>query len=667
MHVQVLYVVVIIALASGSVWPQTIERVTVSSGGVEADRDSSLPLFDAVSADGRFVVFSSDASNLVAADGNGTTDVFLRDRLLGTTTRVSEPVGGGDALGVSGYPSISEDGRWIAFSSDAANLVPGDTNAANDVFVVNRQTGQISRVSLGWDLSEADGNSRTPSISGDGRYVAFTSDATNLVTGPIVWSPAIYVRDLDTGTNEIVSFSWDGVAEDGGSWYPHISADGRHVAFISYSTNLVADDGNSLNDVFMRDLDLGITTRVSVGSGGIEGDGRSGGFGISADGRFAGIFSAATNLVPGDTNGVQDGFVRDLDLGIIERVTVDSSGNQVSGGGGWATLDGTGRFATFHSEAADLVENDLNGVTDIFARDRNTGITSLLTISTTGAQGNGDSTDPVVSADGRIVAFNSLSTNFVPDSTPGRQHIYVAVGPAAIGDVVLIIPGAASASGVGDAYFVTDARLYNPSAESSITVYLSVLERDVDNSRAEEVAVDISPRRGIALNDILATTFGLTEATGAIRMRSNADFLATSRTYNVGGDAGTFGSFIPALAATDALAQGILLQVANNPADSGFRSNVGFTNPGLAEATIEVKVFNADTGELIGTRYLVVPPRSFSQKNVFQLVGQKDLFVMNGAVEFKADFPVLAYTTVIDNTSNDPTCVLPFADQGTPP
>jgi Tol biopolymer transport system component len=667
MHVRGLYVVVIMALASGSVCAQTIERVTVSSEGVEADQDSSLPLFDAVSADGRFVVFTSDATNLVAADGNGTTDVFLRDRLLGTTTRVSEPVGGGDALGESRYPSISEDGRWIAFSSDAANLVADDTNAAQDVFVVDRQNGLISRVSLGWDLSEANGNSITPSISGDGRYVAFSSDATNLVTGPIVWSSALYVRDLDTGINEIVSSSWDGVAEDGGSWYPHISADGRHVAFISNSTNLVADDGNSSNDVFMRDLDLDITTRVSVGSGGIEGNGRSGGFGISADGRFAGIFSAATNLVPGDTNGVQDGFVRDLDLGITERVTVDSSGNQVSGGGGGATLDATGRFAAFHSEATDLVENDLNGVTDIFAHDRNTGVTSLLTISTTGAQSNGNSTFPVVSADGRIVAFNSLSTNFVPDTTPGRQHIYVAVGPAAIGDIVRIIPGAASAQGVNGAYFVTDVRIYNPSTDSSITVFLSVLERDADNSRADEVAVDISPRRGIALNDILTTTFGLTEATGAIRMRSSADFLATSRTYNVGGDMGTFGSFIPALAATDALTHGILLQVANNPADSGFRSNVGFTNPGLAEATIGVKVFNAGTGELIGTRTLALPPRSFTQKNVFQLVGQKDLFVMNGAVEFTADFPVLAYTTVIDNTSNDPTCVLPFADQGTPP
>jgi hypothetical protein len=535
------------------------------------------------------------------------------------------------------------------------------------VFVANRQTGQISRVSLGWDLSEADGDSRTPSISGDGRYVAFTSDATNLVNGSIVWSPAIYMRDLDTGTNEIVSFSWAGVAEDGNSWYPHISADGRHVAFISNSTNLVADDNNSLNDVFMRDLDLGVTTRVSIASGGIEGDNRSGGFGISADGRFAGIFSAATNLVPGDTNGVQDGFVRDLDLGVTGRVSVDSSGNEASGGSGSPTLDDTGRFAAFHSEATDLVDNDLNGVTDIFARDRETGITSLLTISMTGAQGNGNSTGPVVSADGRIVAFNSYSTNFVPDSTPGRRHIYVAVGPAAIGDTVRIIPGAASAPGAGDAYFLTDVRLYNPDLESSITVYLSVLERDADNSRVAEVPVDIPPRRGIALNDILATFFGLPEATGAIRMRSNADFLATSRTYNVGGEAGTFGSFIPALAESDALTQGILLQVANNPADSGYRSNVGFTNPGLTEVTIKVKVFNADTGELVGAKSLVLPPRSFSQKNVFKSVGQRDLFVMNGCVEFKADLPVLAYTTVIDNTSNDPICVLPFADQGTPP
>ena len=150
-------------------------------------------------------------------------------------------------------------------------------------------------------------------------------------------------------------------------------------------------------------------------------------------------------------------------------------------------------------------------------------------------------------------------------------------------------------------------------------------------------------------------------------MRSNEEFFATSRTYNVGGDAGTFGSYIPSLAESEALTQGILLQVANNPADSGFRSNVGFTNPGLAEVTITVKLFNADTGELLGTRNLVVPPRSFSQKNVFQFVGQKDLFVMNASVEFRADFPVLAYTTVIDNASDDPTCVLPFADQGTPP
>ena len=136
---------VIVALTAGTAAAQTIERVSVSTSGVEANGESSAPLYDAASADGRFVVFESDATNLVPADGNGLRDVFVRDRLLGTTTRVSEALGGGDAFGESRYPSISEDGRWIAFSSDAPNLVIDDTNGFQDVFVFDRQTGLIAR------------------------------------------------------------------------------------------------------------------------------------------------------------------------------------------------------------------------------------------------------------------------------------------------------------------------------------------------------------------------------------------------------------------------------------------------------------------------------------------------------------------------------------------
>ncbi len=425
---------ILIAVMTGTVSAQVIERVSVSSSEVEANGDSFAPLYDGVSENGRFVVFESDATSLVPADGNGLRDVFLRDRLLGTTTRVSEAWSGGDATGESRYPSISEDGRWIAFSSDAPNLVIGDTNAAQDVFVFDRQSGQISRASMGWDGSEGNGDSRTPSISGDGRYAAFRSSATNLVPGSMTVSTYIYVCDLQTGDNELVSVTWDGFQESNGSWYPHISADGRHVAFISSSTNIVAFDDNGVNDIFMRDLNLGVTTMIGVNTSGEAGNGNTGGFGISADGRYAGVFSNATDLLPPgeDTNAVQDAFVRDLDLGVTERVSVNSSGGQADASSGSATLDGTGRYAAFQSPASNLVDGDDNVATDIFGRDRATGITTLLSITAAGVQSDNNSINPTLSGDGCFVAFNSVATNLVPDDTNGSQDVFIAYGPATI-------------------------------------------------------------------------------------------------------------------------------------------------------------------------------------------------------------------------------------------
>ena len=243
-----------------------------------------------------------------------------------------------------------------------------------------------------------------------------------------------YVHDLQTGNNELVSVTWDGNEEDGGSWYAHISAEGRHIAFVSNSTNLVSFDANGVNDLFMRDLDLGATSLISVDNGGEDGNSNSGGFGISADGRYAGFFSNASDLLPPgeDTNAAQDAFVRDLDLGVTERVSVSSSGEEANAHSGWAMLDSTGRFAAFHSEATNLVDGDNNVATDIFGHDRATGITTLLTVTEAGVQSDNISERPVLSGDGCFVAFNSVATNLVPVDTNGFQDVFVAYGPATI-------------------------------------------------------------------------------------------------------------------------------------------------------------------------------------------------------------------------------------------
>ena len=240
-------------------------------------------------------------------------------------------------------------------------------------------------------------------------------------------------------------------------------------------------------------------------------------------------------------------------------------------------------------------------------------------------------------------------------------------GTASAQEVVRYFPGAASASGAEGAFFVTDARLYNPDSSQPITVFLAFLERDADNSNAAEMSVSISPRSGEAFDDILASFFGLSEVAGAIRMRSDSVFYATSRTYNRAGAEGTVGSFIPGISPADAVDSGILLQIVNDPADTGFRANVGFTNPNLQSVTATVRVFDADTGELIGERNRDLKPRAFTQiNNVFAYVSARNRVTTNATVEFTADLPVLAYATVIDNSSNDPIFVLPFDDEGTP-
>jgi Tol biopolymer transport system component len=283
--------------------------VSLGPDGVQSNGDSDRQV---VSADGRFVAFLSTASNLVPGDTNGEPDVFVHDRRTGSTRRVSVGTGGAQGNSVSDNPAISADGRFVAFASYASNLVRGDGNDDQDVFVRDRQAGTTARVSLGPGGAQGDFYSDNPALSANGRFVAFESGASNLVPGDSNGVLDVFVRDRQTGTTRRVSLGAAGAQGDEFSFGPAISADGRFVAFASVATNLVPGDTNGEADVFVRDRKAGTTRRVSFGLGSAQGNGESYAPALSADGRLVAFLSRATNLVPGDTNGVQDVFVRSL-------------------------------------------------------------------------------------------------------------------------------------------------------------------------------------------------------------------------------------------------------------------------------------------------------------------------------------------------------------------
>jgi Tol biopolymer transport system component len=381
--------------------------------------------YSSISADGRYVTFESVATNLVTGDTNVKMDIFVRDRQTGTTWLVSKSSTGVPGDGDSQIPVISADGRYVAFYSEAANLVSGDTNGAQDIFVRDRQTGTTTLVSKSSAGVFGDGISQMPTISEDGRYVAFHSTSTNLVPGDSNGAGDIFVRDRQTGTTTLVSRNSAGVEGDGASGHPSISADGRYVAYYSYAANLVAGDTNAVRDVFVRDRNTGTTTRVSKDSAGGEANGDSENPTISADGRYVAYYSYAANLVSGDTNANADIFVRDRQTGTTSRVSKSSAGVEGDGGSFGATFSADGRYVAFYSEAANLVPGDSNGAWDAFVRDRQTGTTTLVSKSSSGVQGNYVSEIPSISADGRYVAFDSYATNLVSGDTNGAYDVFV--------------------------------------------------------------------------------------------------------------------------------------------------------------------------------------------------------------------------------------------------
>ncbi len=420
-------VVLAVAFAPMVCAAQSTERVSVSASGAEADSSSGDD--DVVecllSADGRYVFFASNASNLVAGDTNGGWDLFVSDRQTGQIERVNVDSNAHQSDGSPNVGSFSTDARFLCFASGAPNLVLNDTNSSGDVFVRDRQLGLTERVSLTLGGVEANSHSLSCSMSGDARCVAFMSWATNLVPGDTNGRKDIFVRDRTAGTTERISVDSSGVQANADCLLPAISTDGRFVVFESLSTNLVPGDTNQCWDVFVHDRLFATTERASVDSAGAEANGSSRSPVLSADGRFVAFYSHATNLVPADTNGHEDVFVRDRLLGTTERVSVDSHGAQANDLSRNPDLSPDGRFVVFQSQASNLVPGDTNLVQDLFLRDRLLGTTERISLDSSAGQPNDDSWMPKLSADGRCVVFTSRASNLVANDGNGWTDVFV--------------------------------------------------------------------------------------------------------------------------------------------------------------------------------------------------------------------------------------------------
>ena len=399
-------------------------RVSVGSGGAQSPFGGSWP---AISSDGRYVAFVT-GSALTAGDSNATGDVFVHDRTTNQTTLVSVATDGtqGDAFSTS--PSMSGDGRYVAFYSQSTTLVAGDSNFDYDVFVRDRNTNQTTRVSVASDGTEGTGTSWAPAISADGRYVAFSSSAPNLVALDTNNARDVFVHDQTLGLTTRIS-EGPGGQGDGESDSPSISADGRYVAFYSGSTNLVLGDTNGTADVFVYDRNTGQTTRVSVTSGGVQGNGQSLNPSISANGDSVAFYSDSTNLVAGDTNSVDDVFLHVRGAGHTSRISVATDGTEGNSYSYWPSISADGLSVVYRSEATNLVSGDVNGVDDIFVRRISTASTSLVSLAWNGAQGNNASYLGVLSADGSLAVFTSDASNLVFGDTNGGEDCFARLLP----------------------------------------------------------------------------------------------------------------------------------------------------------------------------------------------------------------------------------------------
>lgn len=342
------------------------ERISVGGAGGESNGSS---MNGSITANGRYVAFQSEATNLAVGDFNVSSDIFLRDRLTGLTTIVSVSTGGAIGNGPSFNPVISADGFFIVYASSATNLVPNDTNQRIDVFLRNLNTGQtrlVTNVTGG-----ANGDSDQPTISSDGQFIAFRSTATNLVANDTLGFADIFVRDMSGTTFELVSQTTAGAHANGASDLPSISADGSRIVFASQAANLAPSGAPAVN-VLLRDRSAGTTTLLNSGPAGVSNSPATRPR-ISGNGQYVSFLSQSTNLTPGHSGIVTDLFALQLVSGVIQRASVpttpepsEPSSNVAENGG----ISDNGRFLSFSTPANNMTSGDSGSLEDVFVRDQ---------------------------------------------------------------------------------------------------------------------------------------------------------------------------------------------------------------------------------------------------------------------------------------------------------
>jgi VCBS repeat-containing protein len=662
---------------NSSVTPSKIERVSVDENGTQGNKDS---YGSSISGDGRYVTFNSNASNLVPSDTNNAYDIFVHDRELNTTKRVS--VGEKDTQGNkdSYAPSISVDGRYVTFNSNAGNLVPGDTNGVRDIFVHDRELNTTERVSVGKNGTQGNDFSSFSSISGDGRYVSFASRASNLVPGDTNSAVDIFVHDRELNTTERVSVGQNGTQGNESSHSQSISGDGRYVSFASRASNLVPGDTNSAVDIFVHDRELNTTERVSVGKNGTQGYSNSSDFSwssISGDGRYVTFSSFASNLVPGDTNYTYDIFVHDRELNTTKRVSVGKNGTQGNDFSSFSSISGDGRYVTFSSDASNLVPGDTNGTEDVFVVENPLAPAvakavadinaidedNALIVASPGVLSN-DSGDNIavtlfdqISARGAVVNVNPdgsysydprtvvaiqalgagevLSDTFnytIKDSSGATAKTQVTINLTGVNDVP-VAKEIANLTTNEDATnpFKLNLLLTASDAEGDIltfgnpTIIYSDGDRTVQVNEAGQLSLDPNQFNGLAAGESEAITVNYKISDGTATITNTANILVEGRN-----DAIRLAKQIPDQVVRDT--DSFYLNVSDNFSDADTNEKLNFRAKGLPEGlSISPQGVisgqtqsNGDYSVVITAQDLTTLARDYVKLNVYELISGAD-------------------------------------------